>query len=170
MWSKYGTQKIGYTTNNIIELIESINIELSNDIKVWLDEPDSIPLESCLSQIGYKIKTISTPLLYTGLKLVERSGKYIVERVLAGSPAMKAGLAINDEILAIECYRVSGIENWERLLNKNSDNEILYSRRGLIRNAKLSKLSSFVLDKEIINDSTITQSQLKLRNSWLEFA
>lgn len=69
---------------------------------------------------------------YTGFSASDDNGRWVVSRVRRGSPAFEAGINVDDEILAINDYRVSS-SNFDRALgvfDLGETVELLIARRG----------------------------------------
>jgi len=76
---------------------------------------------------------------YSGMAFASKNGNAVVRTVLAGSPAFRAGIYVNDEILAIDNFRVT-VSNVKEYLQRKHPGErvrVLLNRRGLIRDISL---------------------------------
>ena len=77
---------------------------------------------------------------YAGFSVTNRSGEAVVSQVLFGSPAFRAGLYVNDEILAVNGFRVkagSVFRDLERIPPGHTA-RLLVNRRGLIQNLTMT--------------------------------
>jgi predicted metalloprotease with PDZ domain len=105
---------------------------------------------------------------YLGIGSKEENGRTIITTVELGSPASKAGLSAQDEIIAVNNYRVSGPVT--EILKRSKPGEslqILVSRGGQLREFKV------VLDKSTELNYALSQKEkqepttLKMLNLWL---
>lgn len=77
---------------------------------------------------------------YSGMKIASQNGNAVVRTVLAGSPAFRAGIYVNDEILAVDNFRVTASDLNEFLRQKHPGESVrlLLNRRGIIREIPLN--------------------------------
>ena len=77
---------------------------------------------------------------YSGMKIASQNGNAVVRTVLAGSPAFRAGIYVNDEILAVDNFRVTASDLNEFLQQKHprESARLLLNRRGMIREIPLN--------------------------------
>ena len=77
---------------------------------------------------------------YAGFKVSPKSNAAVVSEVLSGSPAEKAGIYVNDEILAVNGFRTTrtSLLNTLHAIPPGQKAAILLSRRGLIKTVTLT--------------------------------
>lgn len=119
MWEKFGKSEKGYTAAELQWAIASVaEMDLDDFFNRYLHGTEELPLNDYLQPFGLVIKpqnNDSVPDL--GWRLAPENGKTIVKFVEAGSPAQLAGIDAEDELLAINGFRV-GVENIsDRLLD-----------------------------------------------------
>lgn len=111
-----------------------------------------------------------------GVSTQVRDGKAIVTYVARGSAAWTDGLNVNDEIIAVDDNRITGIVNADNTTDllklistkKVGDNiQVLISRDGIIQklSVKLTKSNSGRYRIDV--DRNATQEQLVIRKKWL---
>ena len=74
--------------------------------------------------------------VWTGLVLGERNGELVVESVVEGSPAARAGVKADDVILEADGKEVKTTEQFEKILEGKSPGEtlkLMIRRRGWVR-------------------------------------
>ncbi len=75
-----------------------------------------IDWERVLGYAGLELTEVEpAPAVWTGMDVADAEGLARVTRVIAGSPAFKAGLDIGDEIVAMNGFRISGMQMQQRL-------------------------------------------------------
>ncbi len=117
---------------------------------------------------SYTWDPANTKQSYTGLTLKEESGRLLVASVLEDTPAQKAGLAIDDEIIAVNGTRVQTSAGFTELLHRLADPDVelscscdghLYSTKMTPTMAKTARLT------QVKNP---TADQQRLFDFWLQ--
>jgi predicted metalloprotease with PDZ domain len=118
-WQRYSGPR-GYTSEELRALVSQV---AGRDLSSWLaralDSTEELDYTS-LSWLGLRLRTETQPAkpwvgLAIGTTLRNDSGRLVVAQVRRGTPAEKAGVNVEDEILAIGGYRVRP-EQWEARL------------------------------------------------------
>jgi predicted metalloprotease with PDZ domain len=118
MWQKFGIPEVGYTPEQLQNVIESVaNVNLEDFWQICLHSTEELPLNQYLKPFGLKIQANgnSEAIPFLGLTAKTEHGNTIVKFVETGSPAQKAGIDPGDELLAIEGIRVNAEQLPERL-------------------------------------------------------
>ncbi len=137
LWIKYGKTKLGYNRNNVKSELSNICLELSENLDRWLDCYDSLPLESCLSKVGIRLKQSSTQCVTSGLSVVEDNKSFIVQRIDKHSSASKADIIVDDVLIAINGFQIREIDDIESLLRDDQSNCLSFFRDGMLTNCSL---------------------------------
>lgn len=124
----------GVTEEEFIEVVSgAVGVDIGPVLRAWLDAAGELPLEETLGGVGLLWRAKTPPAdpsefgqgrLYqrggladwTGLKVDDVRGAVRVTRVTRDSPAEEAGLGLDDEILAVDGYRVSSVRGWDAQL------------------------------------------------------
>lgn len=169
LWTAYGAKNIGYTRSDIINVIYKYNCHIINDINKWLDKPGSIPISEKVKDIGLHFNPIYEKFRFSGIVINETDNRLIITNIILGSPAEKAGLVADDEIIAIDDYRVTTIQNFCRHFVKKLELEVTYSRKGHINKAIVLTESPHVKQYKLQQIPNITNQQKSLQEKWLQF-
>ncbi len=79
---------------------------------------------------------------YTGLGIYYVNGKIIVEDVIEGSPADKAGFKVNDEVIAVNKNFSMNIQAYKNILQKPYEAvNVILSRNGVISQVTINTIS-----------------------------
>ncbi|MGI0481189.1 M61 family metallopeptidase [Geminocystis sp. CENA526] len=118
MWNKFGKEEIGFTPEDLKQEIELIaNTDLTEFFKLYLDSTIELPFNEYFEPFGLileeKIDKNTPP--YLGLKTQKDNGVEKITFVDANSPAGKAGIDADDELLAIDNFRVTSDNLNDRL-------------------------------------------------------
>jgi len=106
---------------------------------------------------------------YLGVRVSDRTGKAIVTQVLAGSPAYEYGLNVDDEIIAVDGYRVEASSFAKRIAEKKPGQRITLtiSRRGLLRELEVVLGERPNLNYRIERVENPSDLQRTIYESWL---
>jgi predicted metalloprotease with PDZ domain len=116
MWEQFGKPEIGYTPEELKEVIESVaEIDLSDFFDNYIDGLDDLPFNDYLQPFGLQLVAELDPAPYLGIKLKTEYEREIVKFVEMGSPAQIAGIDAGDELLAIDSIRIATHKLSERL-------------------------------------------------------
>ncbi|MBW4563229.1 MAG: M61 family metallopeptidase [Mojavia pulchra JT2-VF2] len=116
MWQQFGQAEIGYTSEQLQAVIESIaGRDLSDFFKSYIDGTEELPLNEYLAPFGLQLATEQEEEPYLGVKVNTENGKEMIKFVEAGSPAQLAGIDPGDELLAINGIKVTATGLSDRL-------------------------------------------------------
>lgn len=118
MWEKFGREEVGFTSEQLQEVIESVaGIDLSDFFNSYFDGKDDLPFDQYLEPFGLQLKCEADEEQppFIGFVAKSQNGKEIISFVEIGSPAQLAGIDANDELLAINGLRVTGEQLNDRL-------------------------------------------------------
>lgn len=171
MWSEFGQPEIGFTPEQLEQVIESIaETSLRDFFQKYLYGLDELPYNQYLEPFGLQLiaeTTDETP--YLGCKLASEKGREIIKFVETGSPAEAAGLDIQDELLAINGFKVTSDQFQERLKDyKPGDTvELTFFHQDLLRTCQATLTSPRPNYYKIVSVSQPTPQQKRNFEGWL---
>ncbi|WP_413167639.1 M61 family metallopeptidase [Capilliphycus salinus ALCB114379] len=117
MWEEFGREEIGYTPEQLKQVIESVaETDLTDFFERYIHGTDELPFNEYLEPFGLRLKAEkpdNTP--YLGLQVVSDGSRELIKFVEAGSPAQMAGIDPDDELLALNGFRVNAQQLSDRL-------------------------------------------------------
>ena len=122
--------------------------------------------ETIFSQYGISItdKNADKTTPWSGVVSSHSTGKTTITNIYSNSPAVNAGLSVNDEIIAINGWRVDDkLENHDSKYGVNDGVEITYSRDGKLFTTTLTYAKSTQVAFELKKSET----ENELRKAWL---
>ena len=134
----------GFTRESFVGLVGEIG---SAEIALWLDKTvrtsDELDFGQALDWYGLRFKATEDedePVAFLGIGHEAQQGRHVVTEVKRGTPAFDAGLNVNDELIGIDDYRISGAGLPERLRQYRPGDvlEILVARRDRLLTLKLT--------------------------------
>lgn len=123
-----------------------------------------------LSERGQGTKEAEGKQPWTGLTLEDRGGRWVVDGVADASPAYRAGINIDDELIAVNRFRVSS-KNWDKVLiqvDASTPLEILVARRGALMTLPLVTAKPPRAVWRLVPASNPTDAQKRHFENWLK--
>ncbi len=162
----------GFTDKEYIEAVEKIAEEkLDEFFQNYVYGTKEIDYNKYLNYAGLKLvnqpDSNASPLL--GINLKDSGGHLIVTSVVAGTPAYNSGINANDEVIAVNGFRVNK-NIFDKIYSTSSPGDtlsILVSHNGII------KTRNVILDKnnrknyKIVTVKNPSQEQKMVYNKWL---
>jgi predicted metalloprotease with PDZ domain len=116
MWQKFGKTEIGYTPEQLQQVIESVaRIDLSDFFARYIDGTEDLPFNDYLEPFGLQLEADSDEEPFLGVRVTADNGRDLIKFVEAGSPAQLAGIDPGDELLAIDGIKVTASQLSDRL-------------------------------------------------------
>ncbi|HAE05574.1 M61 family metallopeptidase [Richelia intracellularis] len=116
MWEKFGKQEIGYTPDQLREIIETVTGQDLNEFyQKYIEGTEELPFNQYLEPFGLQLVADKETTPFLGITVSHKHGKDIVTFVESGSPAEAAGINAEDELLAINGLRINDNQLSERL-------------------------------------------------------
>ncbi|KZL51394.1 peptidase M61 [Nodularia spumigena CENA596] len=116
MWRKFGQPEIGYTPEQLQEVIESVaGVDLADFFESYINSTDELPFNHYLEPFGLHLVAEREEEPYLGIKAKTENAREVIKFVEVGSPAQVAGIDAGDELLAIEGIRLTAHQLSDRL-------------------------------------------------------
>lgn len=174
LWSRHVST--GYTLTDF----EAIVAELGNsDLRDWLQsvvrQPTELDFQPALDWFGLQFraedsaKKTNFAKVWIGSQSTGSDGKLIVRNVLRGSPSNRAGLNVDDELIALDGYRLSP-DKWPghlEMFEPEQALELLISRRGKIVPLKITLGKKPPHNWELAVDSAASAAAKLRLEAWL---
>jgi predicted metalloprotease with PDZ domain len=158
----------GYELEDVHRAITQVGGEaLIEPLRQLVTGPLDPELDEVLVDVGVKVEANDAGKPYLGVAL--KGGSTKVASVTRGGPAYDAGVAPDDELLAMQNLRVTS-GNWQAILaaiaHVDQPFELLVARRGIIRSLEVTPSASPGTIKLAANQDA-TEPQVAARNAWL---
>lgn len=169
----YKKQKRGYTDAEFRAMVEKVAGRSFEKIyRDYINGTAQIKFNDHLGHAGLYLTNDNegnnSP--YLGITSSLREGKISVSSVMRGSPAWKDGLNVNDEILAVNNTRISGLTELDKFLSSKRIGDqvnFLITRDGVPQTIKVTLEPNPNTSYRIVVDETPTAEQLAVRKKWL---
>lgn len=127
MWSHFGKLEVGFTPQQLQEVIESVaGMDLRDFFSRYIEGVEELPFDKYLEPFGLHLKVVmeDEPFPHLGMTVQAENGKEMIKFVEAGSPGGIAGIDAGDELLGIDGMRVTA-ENLNERLQDYQANDII---------------------------------------------
>ncbi len=169
VYSKYANElKRGISDMEFKQELEKfLNQDLTTFYAKYIDGTEIIPYADYFSKVGIDVIYSGSKKPSFGATVRQEGGNVLVKNVRSGSSAERAGISVNDEIIACNGYRVDqvALEGTMNSLKENDQVELLLSRDDILFSVNV-KIVSY--EKPYFT-FTISKNEEKkaLRNYWL---
>ncbi len=107
------------------------------ELAAWVHGTQDVPLAPLLEAAGVEQRADKPGFAASlGLRLAESGNSVVVKQVLAGSAALRAGVAAGDEILAVDDWRIRRLDEAQQWLEPGRAFEVL-----LVRDQRLHRVT-----------------------------
>lgn len=179
MYDEYYTkQHRGYTDAEFKTMLEKIAGHSFDDIYAdYINGLKTIDYKKYLGYAGLSLQDESegTNIPYLGLTSTLKDGKIIITNVSRSSAAWTGGLNVNDEILAIDDYRINNVPDPRLEIDKLISGKrvgdkinVLVNRDGLLKNIDITLVRNPGYKYRIVSADNPTPAQLAVRKRWLK--
>ncbi len=116
MWEKFGKSEIGFTPEELQQVIESIaDTQLHDFFQRYVHNTEDLPFNEYLEPFGLHLVEDLPEEPYLGIRVNSENGREVIKFVEALSPAQQAGIDAKDELLAIDGLKVTASQLSDRL-------------------------------------------------------
>lgn len=174
----YAKQNRGYTDAEFKAMLEKIAGHSFDDIYAdYINGLKTIDYEKYLGYAGLSLldESEGTNIPYLGLTSTLKDGKIIITNVSRSSAAWTGGLNVNDEILAIDDYRINNVPDPRLEIDKFISGKrvgdkinVLVNRDGLLKNIDITLVRNPGYKYRIVSADNPTPAQLAVRKRWLK--
>ena len=168
LWSRLGLHGRGYTRRDLMDVIGSTSVELADQLPSWLDDCGSLPIETCLKDLGLVLEPVMASHPDAGWTLRDADGSVWIDRTVPEGAAESAGLVAGDELLALRDWRCRNLQRTQQLLQGPELCPVSYSRRGRIASTELSLKKAGVERHRLAWDPGATREARLLRDQWFQ--
>ncbi|MBW7888452.1 MAG: M61 family metallopeptidase [Bacteroidetes bacterium] len=163
----------GFINSDFQKMCEKLSgVSLERFFKQYLYGTTPLPWKENLFYAGLElfIKDSSAKKIDAGLLLSSNNGKTIVGNVAPGSPAERAGIEINDELLALNGFRTSSVDFNERISSYKSGDtlQVVLFRNDKIKEISLTLFEFGVSEYGIKKAEHPSELQKTIYESWLQ--
>lgn len=166
----YKTKKRGFTEDEFTKALETVaGSSFKELLQTMVYTTSPINYGKYLEYVGLELKNLSSTKLPLGINTKLENGKTIVKFVEVNRAASKAGLSVNDEIIAIKGYRVNGdIDEFTSRFKEGVEVEMVVSRMGKLLTLKVIPEKDPTVNYKVVKIENSTDEQKVLYYFWLK--
>jgi predicted metalloprotease with PDZ domain len=159
----YKKQKRGFNSKEMQQVAEKISgLDLTDFFKKYINGTETFDYKTIFSHANFDINISERSRLTLGATVKNN----VVKNVVRNSPAYEGGLSVNDEIIAINGFRVNNdINDFVSGLNENDTISLLINRDNLIQSLKFPLFNtistSYSLSRNDMPDNVVSKKWLK---------
>lgn len=186
LWERYlQDPSRGVTEDECIAIFErSTGVQLRDRLMQWLNGTTELPYAELLDPLGLQlvVESEAAPAItfgenrsfatvpatrFTGLNLADAGGGVVVKGVLDGSPAQRAGIGIDDELVALDGARITSSKQFDQLLAAAGEREVLLTAQcdGVLYTTTI--ITAPVMKARLQKLATLSSRQQQLFDRWL---
>jgi predicted metalloprotease with PDZ domain len=167
----YLKEKRGFTDAEFKATAEKIaGISLDDFYAKYINGTIAVPFQEFLSYAGLTIKDLNAnknePSL--GLSSSPKDGKIMVTQVARNGSAWNSGLNVNDEIIAIDNYRLDNLDKQIGAKKVGDVISVLISRDGVLKTISVKLQRNPSVKYSISSNPSSTEDQQKVLKKWLK--
>lgn len=167
LWQQFGRWGRGYQESDLLAAFGAEAADLETLLPHWLENHADPDLAGYLADVGLKLVPQPAASAWLGLVVkVEPSG-LLVQRVHRHGPAESAGLAVGDEVLALDGERLRQADALKTGWTAGQGRELLFCRRGRVRRCQLTPEPAAVEAWRLESDPAAPPQALERRRQWL---
>ena len=171
MYKRFPWNGSGYTVDDFRKVCEEF---AGGSFKQFFDDfifgTKPLQWEKALAYAGLDVTATEDSKPYLGVAAYDRGDRTSFYRVVAGSPAYNAGLNANDELIALNGYRVRSSELNDRIGEMKPGDVVTVTvmRDGMLREFKVTLASNPVPEYTVTKTKNPTSLQKAIYESWLK--
>lgn len=169
----YLKEQRGFTTDEFKKALEIFaGMSLDSFFSKYINGTEEIDYNHFMELAGFRIKKVLLPRkeINLGITVNPGGGDLMVKSVLKDSPAWKYGINADDEIIAVDGYRVKSSGGIDKILDNREFGdtiEVLVARDGKLKNLSVELQPMEAFYYQISEDKSISKLQEKVFDKWL---
>lgn len=167
LWSQFGRWGRGYQESDLVTAFAAEAPDLETLLPHWLQDHGDPDLAGYLADVGLKLVPQLASSAWLGLAVKEEPAGLVLQRVHRHGPAEAAGLAVGDELLALDGERLRRGDALKTGWTPGQGREVLFCRRGRMRQATVVAAPAAVECWRLEADPAAPAWTLDRRRQWL---
>src|SRR2546428_2897904 len=167
----YLGKKRGFTDQEFKASVEKVSGKNFDEFfGKYVNGVDPIPYNDFLSTVGLRLadQNQGKKEVFFGVNTKNDAGKILVTSVVRGSCAYLAGINVNDEIVAIDNFRVDDLPKWIGYKKAGDKIKVTITREGSEKNIDVLLTESKAVCYKFEQVSNPSAEQVTAYNKWLK--
>lgn len=172
MWQRFGKEEIGFTEAQLRSAIAEVaETNLDDFFTRYIETTEELPFNDYLEPFGLYLKPVAEkePAPHMGIRVQSENGKEIIKFVEAESPAAKAGIDADDQLLAIDGIRVDAALISDRLKDYqvNDTIQVTIFHQDELKTLAVTLAESQTSRYEVVVKDRLSEIQQQNLTGWL---
>ena len=174
LWQGFNDTGNGYTEEEFRAICESVAGHPLDAEYRYITTTDEIDWTPIFEPFGLRVERshadpADSAAAWFGLQTGNGSGSPVIDYIASGSPAAAGGLSVNDELLAVDNFRLTSrsLEDLLKTRPLTSSATFLVNRDGIIRSLKVRPTTPPFDTVSLIQVENPTAGQKQLYEQWL---
>ena len=163
-----------YTQEDVMKVVERLTGKnMDSFFKNAVNSTAPLPIEKVVSQLGISLVDLNEKAIntFSGINAAVTSGKLIVTSVVRNSPAWTAGINVNDELIAMDQYRIG--DDLNKVISMKAPGDkvtFLLNRSGYMKSIALTLANTPYVKYTLNKSSAVSEQKSKFYKKWLRLA
>ncbi|MFT5512271.1 MAG: putative metalloprotease with PDZ domain [Bacteroidia bacterium] len=168
--SYYVDKQRGFTYAEFVEACSGVcRKSLEQFFNTYIKTTENIPYSKYLDLTGFKLQDTPDAKPSLGIKTKNDNGKCIVSYIKPSGPAAIAGLSVNDELIALNGWRINSDINTDiGGFEIGAKLNLQYARDGKMQSTNIIPTANDQVNYTVVPSESISKEQEKLRKLWLD--
>ena len=171
LYAFYKKEDRGFTIEEFWGIVENtVGSAFGDFYRKYVVSTDEIDYNLYLNYVGIQLEDENSdkPIPWLGIATKEEKGRCMITSVTAESSGLKAGLSVNDELIALNNFRVSGDGKDDiKILTIGAEVAVTIARNGEISTVKVMVQQDPEVKFKLVSVDSPTEEQAKLKAVWL---
>ena len=170
----YVKNEKAYTQNDVMKVVERLTGKnMDSFFKNAVNSTAPLPIEKVVSQLGISLVDLNEKAVttFSGINSSFTAGKLMVTSIVRNSPAWTAGINVNDELIAMDQYRIG--DDLSKLISMKAPGDkvtFLVNRSGYMKSIALTLTNTPYVKYTLNKSSTVSEQKSKNYKKWLRLA
>jgi predicted metalloprotease with PDZ domain len=167
----YLNNDIAFTQEDVMKLVEKLTGKnMDSFFKDAINSTVPLPMEKIVSGLGLSLEDLNkkSTTTFSGINASVTGGKLMVTSIVRNSPAWTSGINVNDELIAMDQYRLSDDLNKAIAMKAPGDKvTFLVNRNGYIKSIPLTLTNTPFVKYALSKVSNPSQQNTKNYKVWM---
>lgn len=156
--------------SHIADALEAVGgRSYARELAAWVHGTGELPLRELLEAAGVALRDDKQGFTAAlGLRLNEGAHGVQVRQVLAGSAAMRAGVAAGDELLAVDGWRIRRLDEAQQWIRAGRPFEVLLARDQRLHTLTLAPGAAATPNLSLAAAASPPKAAAALRRAWID--
>ncbi len=160
-----------YTQEDVMKVVERLTGKnMDSFFKNAVNSTEPLPMDKVVGQLGISLVDLNekSVITFSGINSSFTSGKLMVTSVVRNSPAWTTGINVNDELIAMDQYRIG--DDLNKVISMKAPGDkvtFLLNRSGYMKSIALTLSNTPYVKYTLNKSSAVSEQKSKNYKKWL---